>query len=60
VRSSEDSAFVRIGNNRELWNLPRERWPEGTELTGCVFPRLALGLTRHGSLAGLFGYSVKT
>lgn len=55
-----DSAFVRIGNNRELWDLPRERWPAGTELTGCVFPRLALGLTHLGSLVGIFGYSVKT
>ena len=54
------SAFVRIGNNRELWNLPQEKWPPGTALTGCVFPRLALGLTPLGSLIGLFGYSVKT
>jgi hypothetical protein len=52
-----DTSFVRIGHNRAL---PRESWPEGTEITGCVLPRLALGLTRGGSLVGLFGYSVQT
>lgn len=54
------TCFVRIGHDRDLWDLPRESWPEGTELTGCVLPRLALGLTRGGSLVGLFGYSVKS
>jgi hypothetical protein len=55
-----DTCFVRIGHDRDLWELPRELWPSGTEITGCVLPRLALGLTQGGSLVGLFGYSVKT
>jgi hypothetical protein len=55
-----DSAFVRIGDRRALWDLTREKWPEGTELTDGVLPRLALGLSRGGSLTGLFGYSVQT
>lgn len=55
-----DTSFVRIGHNLDLWKLPRESWPDGTEITGCVLPRLALGLTRGGSLVGLFGYSVMT
>jgi hypothetical protein len=59
-REFVDSAFVRIGDTRALWALPREGWPEGTEITGCVLPRLALGLTRAGSLAGLFGFCVQT
>jgi len=54
-----DVAFIRIGNGA-LRGLPEEQWPDGTELTGCVFPRLALGLTRSGSLVGLFGYCVQT
>jgi hypothetical protein len=57
-----DSAFVRIGDRRALWDVEakKEELPEGTEITGCVLPRLALGLTKHGSLAGLFGYTVQT
>lgn len=54
------TAFVRIGDRGALWELPREEWPAGTEITGCVLPRLAVGLTRGGSLVGLFGHSVKT
>ena len=55
-----DSAFVRIGDQEDLSNLDQEQYPEGTENTGCVLPRLALGLTANGSLVGLFGYSVQT
>lgn len=55
-----DTAFVRVGDERALWDLPRDRWPDGTDATGCVLPRLALGLTRHGSLVGLFGHCVQT
>jgi hypothetical protein len=54
-----ETCFVRI-NSRDLSDLPREGWPEGTEITGCVLPRLVLGLTRSGSLIGLFGHSVQT
>lgn len=54
------TAFVRIGDRVALWDLPREQWPAGTEITGCVLPRLALGLTHGGSLVGLFGHSVQT
>ncbi len=54
--------FVRIGDRRALWDAERRNaeYPPGTELTGCVLPRLALGLTRSGSLVGLFGSSVQT
>lgn len=55
-----DRAFVRIGDRQALWDLPRQQWPEGTEVTGSVLPRMALGLTPRGSLVGLFGYSVQT
>jgi hypothetical protein len=55
-----DTGFVRIGDSDALWDVPREQFPPGTEVTGCVLPRLALGLTRGGSLVGLFGYSVHT
>jgi hypothetical protein len=57
-----DSAFVRIGDRRALWKieLDKEMLPKGTELTGCVLPRLALGLTKNGSFVGLFGFSVQT
>lgn len=55
-----DSAFVRVGDREALWGVPRDRFPEGTETTPCALPRLALGLTRGGSLVGLFGFSVQT
>jgi hypothetical protein len=57
-----DSAFVRIGVRQALWALDaeKEKVPPGTEIMGCVLPRLALGLTKNGSLVGLFGFSVKT
>src|SRR5690606_30671923 len=53
-----DTAFVRIGDRRHLWDveLRKNELPPGTKLTGCVLPRLALGLTRAGSLVGLFGW----
>jgi hypothetical protein len=49
------SAFVRIGDPRLLAALPNEASPNGTVIAGGVLPRLALGLTRNGSLVGLFG-----
>jgi hypothetical protein len=54
-----DRAFVRIGDD-DLCLSDEDSWPKGTELTGSVLPRLALGLTCKGSLAGLFGYVVYT
>jgi hypothetical protein len=52
--------FVRIGDAPALWNVPKDQYPEGTEITGAVLPRLAVGLSRNGSLVGIFGYSVQT
>ncbi|HTI51126.1 MAG TPA: hypothetical protein VL475_09245 [Planctomycetaceae bacterium] len=54
-----DAAFVRIGDSELLAQLDDSDCPPGTKLPGCVLPRLALGLTKQGSLAGLFGYSVQ-
>lgn len=55
-----DSAFVRVGDSRALEEIPDDQFPPGTELVPCVLPRLALGLTKGGSLVGLFGFSVQT
>ena len=55
-----DTAFVRIGDWAALNEADRATFPPGTELPGGVLPRLALGLTRQGSLAGLFGYCVQS
>ena len=57
-----NSAFIRIGDWQALSKLDymKDNFPDGTEITGCVLPRLALGLTYNGSLVGLFGYSVQT
>jgi hypothetical protein len=55
-----DSAFIRVGDSHALLDLDKENYPEGTEITGSALPRLALGLTRNGSLVGLFGFSVQT
>jgi hypothetical protein len=44
-----DTSFVMIGED-----------PLGGENGGCVFPRLAIGLTRAGSLAGIIGCVVHT
>ncbi len=54
------TAFVRVGDAQELGQLPEESYPRGTVIPGCVLPRLALGLTPKGSLAGLFGHVVQT
>ena len=51
--------FVRIGDSESLFKVQPEEYPEGTVTTGCVLPRLAVGLSSHGSLIGLFGYSVQ-
>jgi hypothetical protein len=55
-----DSAFVMIGDYDALHSLERSEWPRGTLVVPCALPRLALGLTRNGSLVGLFGFVVQT
>jgi hypothetical protein len=55
-----DSAFVRIGDYGALNELEAAQMPKGTEVVGCVLPRIAIGLTRRGSVAGVFGYTVQT
>ena len=55
-----DSAFVRIGDYEALHELDAAQMPKGTEVVGCVLPRIAIGLTRRGSVAGVFGYTVQT
>ncbi|MEZ6193717.1 MAG: hypothetical protein R3C45_20945 [Phycisphaerales bacterium] len=52
--------FVRIGDREALWEAESGNLPDGTELTGCVLPRLAVALTKQGSLVGIFGYSVQS
>jgi hypothetical protein len=59
-RELRTAAFIRIGDRRILSRLRRDDLPPGTEMPGCVLPRLALGLTKQGSLVGLFGHSVQT
>jgi hypothetical protein len=44
-----DAAFVLIGENR----LSQTNF-------GCIFPRLVLGITKAGSLAGVCGHAVNT
>lgn len=53
-------AFVMIGEAEQLWSVPQSAYPPGTEVTGCVLPRMILGLTEAGSLAGVFGHTVQT
>ena len=55
-----DTAFVRIGDSEALSKIYKVDLPAGTQMPGCVLPRLALGLTHHSSLVGLFGYTVQT
>lgn len=56
----QDRAWVAIGDEAELQEVPEEQYPPGTEMTPCVLPRLMLGLTHGGSLCGLFGFVVQT
>lgn len=58
----KERAFVRIGDYDALRKLERENvaLPPGTRMMGSVFPRLLIGLTHNGSLAGLFTYIVLT
>ena len=55
----KDTAFVRIGD-RTFNDLPKSDYPDGTQLTPGVFPRLVLGMTKNGSLVGLYCYSVQS
>lgn len=50
------AVFVRVYDDHKS-QVPR---PEGTEMVGSVFPRLAVGLTAAGSLVGVFGHVVQT
>lgn len=54
------AAFVMIGDYDGLHAADRSEWPPGTVVVPCALPRLALGLTKNGSLAGLFGFVVQT
>jgi len=54
------ATFVRIGDREALWDAESGDMPEGTEVTGCVLPRMAVALTRAGSIVGIFGYTVQT
>jgi hypothetical protein len=56
----KDSAFVTIGDYDALHALDRSEFPSGTVTVPCALPRLALGLTKKGSLTGLFGVVVQT
>ena len=52
--------FVHIGDLGALYDVEPADFPEGTEMTGSVLPRLAIGLTHQGSIVGIFGYIVQT
>ena len=54
-----DSAFVSIGEG-SLDRLPKDALPLEAEYPGSIWPRLALGLTARGSLAGIYGVTVRT
>ncbi len=52
--------FVRIGDPSALESLQSDQYPVGTEITGSVLPRMAVALSRNGSLIGISGYVVRT
>ena len=52
-----DCAYVRIGDNLE--GNDEEPTEPDVEYYGVVMPRLAIGLTKSGSLAGVGGFVVK-
>ncbi len=52
-----DAAYVEIGDPD---GPPAKRWPPGLEGWPTQFPRLFVGLTRGGSLAGVITYVVHT
>jgi hypothetical protein len=55
-----DTAFVSIGEVMALADLSEDDYPPGTEMPPSVLPRAALGLTKNGSLAGIFGVTMQT
>ena len=55
-----DAAYVEIGDYHHPERVPRDQWPEGMETWPTSLPRLLVGLTLGGSLAGLVGYIVQT
>lgn len=52
------TAFVRIGDSRLMMDLRRNEYPDGTRMVPSHLPRLALGLTKQGSLVGVMGHTV--
>lgn len=57
----KDAAYVAIGEFYGYrFPFPPEAIPPGTESPGSALPRLIVGLTHAGSLAGLFGHVVLT
>lgn len=58
----KDTVFVRIGDYNVFYQgqYNEDEFPEDIGDPGCVFPRFAVGLTHHGSLAGIFGFTVQT
>ena len=55
-----DAAFVEIGEEYARFDVDRSLWPPGLESWPSCFPRLIVGLTTGGSLAGVIGYVVST
>jgi hypothetical protein len=58
----KDRAFLQIGDYKDYQNarLKKSEFPPGTKMVGSAYPVLALGLTKHGSLAGVCGHIVQT
>lgn len=61
----KDCAFVSIGESSELTEAfyqaeDEDSIPPGTDGPPCELPRLPLGLTKNGSLIGLFGIAIHT
>lgn len=54
------AASILIGDNLENDGIPESDIPDDVEAVGVIMPRLIVGLTRRGSLAGLSGCAVLT
>jgi hypothetical protein len=59
-KAFRDSAYVEIGNYFTDKEVPPSRWTPGLESWPSQYPRLIVGLTQGGSLAGLITYVVNT